>query len=910
MTLAFDSTLSAGLALATTKLAWCELLITNLGATRRFIAKTGNWASGTTFRDYDLTGTMSSVGAAVRNFGVASNARVRLAADITAAPGVARISNAGQTRWVQGSYGVPASTDAEGRPLDANGNVLDFTRSTNPTAEDGDAVNIVINPPAFLPSGTGPAAPLWHSQTPKTVVLESWATGSAGAQQTVTFDDRGPDLVMQHPQLAAALGDVAWWRCSQEITHGTHIFGFHLFRAHAGCSRTGDRPLEQIMVFCRPVDSAPGDWSTYPAFGNSSNAQVYDKNNPRHSTYPAPFKLYYRSDTNVEVGRCELHDGKPVNDKSLAQDQYYDPATGAASSGATGPKWGDAGAVIRPHWNCAQPIIWSSDTPADMPANWFWGVQEDALRPMQGKRPVTFNPLDHLLADSGLQFDHLGMIYSMAPWPRAKSTQPRMEPIDPYCANPNGGTKPFQPWGWGYAYEPGSRGGIDIYPAPGGSRSDRAVLPATITMFLSDREGVRLEGQVPWRTLAWEWCKNYANVAGCFVRNPRTGEGLPKNETLARLWAQRTGYYGSGSDSTNLHRRIEYYGASRSSNKNVKDCRDSTGRNPYGYQLPEGEHHGYTHAGIALMAFRSPVHVVLQRHHYDMQWMARLGARSMAADTETYYGNRPFAWRWCTHLWSWFCAADHPLTYTREQVESGMQTEMEKMHTDLWIPTFQNDDPGLYFQGIKRFGAPMTQGSTRAVAVEVGGNKFFYTGLVAMLMKTTGMWDTMKARSIGCERVLGMVIHSLDKASVDWVLGTQAHYADSASFSGHMICTQDYPSGTTVTSAMMPASWYEVPARLGSNGDISFFREDANPQTEWDAPQHNRAQWPSIHKAVFATDYPNPDLDAAINLFKSFYLDRFATSAALYPTDKGMESYWNCGYRIASMGFVNAPPTP
>lgn len=930
--LTFDTTTAAGLALAASKLAWSELLVLNLGATRRFIAKTGTWDSGTVFRDYDLTGAMSTVGALVSNLGVASNARAMLAANITAAPGVARISNAAGTRWVQGTYGVPASYDDIGRPLDVNGAVLDFTRPSNPLSTDGDSVSITIRPPSFMPSGTGPAAPVWHSETPKTVVLESWVTGSAGTQQTVTFDERGPDLVLQHPGMAEALGDVAWWRSTQTITHGTHVFGFHLFRAHAGCTQSGTKPLEQIMVVCRPINSEAGDWSTYPAFGTtvgSTNTKVYDWHNPRHSTYPAPFKLYYRSDTNVEVGRCQLHDGKPVNDPSLAQDQYYDPTTGTASPGATGPKWGDAGVVIRPHWNCAQPIIWSNETPADMPADWFWGVEEDALRPMQGKQQLTFNPMDHLLADSGLQFDHLGMIYSMAPWPRSKGTNPRMEPIDIYCGNPNATSKPFQPWAWGYAYEPGARGGIDIFPGPGGNRADRAALPATITWFLSDREGVRPEGQVPLRTLAWEHCQNYANVAAVFIPNPRTLEGLPKEETAARLWSQRTGYYGSGSESTNMNRRIEYLIVSKSGNKHVlytggpvRDIRDSTGRHPYGYQLPEGDLHGYTNAAAALFAFRSPVHVVLQRHHHDMSWMSRLGARGTGVDPLSYYGTRQFAWRWNTYLMTWIAAADHPLTYSRSHIETPWQTEMENLHTVVWVPTFQNNDPGMFFQGIKRFGSPMVEGSSRNVAVEFNGSKFFYTGMVAMLMKTTGLWDTMKAKSIGCERVLGMVIHSLDKASIDWILGTGGEWAEThasgsdygnegypfTNFSGHMVCTEDFPAGHVVTSADLPASWYDVPARLVPNGQADFFRaaDGTYRLPEADTPMHNRAAWPSIHKAVFS-EYSYPNVDLAAATYKQFYLDRF-TAAALQSTP-GLQMYNNCAYRMCSHGFVNPAPT-
>ena len=957
--LTFDPATASALAGGTSKAHWCEMLKLALGSSpRRVVCKrvaSGTatvaeaWDTGTVFRDFDLMGTISTEGAKLSNLGVASGTRVKAAADMSTGTSCLRISNTDGTLWTTGLYGLQASTDADGNPLDSSGRRLDFVRSASPTGAvtEGDAVVATLRPPPFLPSGTGPEAPSWTADTPKYVVYDLWidgefVNGEGNVNTEVEFDDRGVDVTIGHPFYAAQLGDVGRWTCTRSLNIGVHHMYPQLFRHHAGCTQSGERPLEAIWISARPVNELPGDWDCYPAMARADGTVVYDRKNPRHSTYPAPGRFRFLNAQRQEIGRKEWPNG-PINDPRMPFDEFYDPvtrthvdpstlvptfntATPPAQDGwrGSGPSWYDStpGQVVLPPWNIAEPVLWENEIPADMPKRFYAGVEADAMVPYMGKSEVGFNPMNQLLAPDS-QADNLYNPWVNGPLPQTRETHPRMQPEDPYAKSPNVSSRSFQPWSTGFDDLVGNPGGQDIYPGPGGMREDRAAIAMRIARFVTDPEGVRLEGAVPHREWTWKWCKNYANLARCFVTGPNL-ESIPKEQSLAGDWKQNTGYYGAGTGP--LSTRINYVGIGNGGNKRrafyttgmtaeefvAANCTDSTGRHPYGYQLPESAHHGYSAAAQALLAFKDIRFAVMQRFFFDTAQMARLGASRPTSDPEDYYGQRTHAWRWADYLWAWLAAGDHPLLYSRQQIEDRFQIELELLngvYQRVFVVNGGLGENSFFAQGIRRFGQPMqvveSDGYYRAS--ETGGNKFYYLGQIAMLMMTSGLWDRMKARSQGCANGLALVVHSLAKGSIDWVNGTDAKWVRYdgiyKTVGGHFIGSTPTLS-SDVQVADLLADWVATAAVLPDPGLADFWHEaDGSHVPYEDAPLHCRAQWPSIHKLFFETDYPWVGLDAALAKFKGYYLDRNAWVLLQTPSPSSQSGH-NWAYRIASYGFV------
>lgn len=935
--LTFDTTTTAALASAASKSAWCEIIKTNLGNPRILICKraaSGDaWATGTTFRDLDLTGVVNTDGAIISNFGISSNARVRLAADLATGVAVWRISNVAGTRWIQGTLGLVGSG-------------ADVERSANPTDRSGDdALAVRIMPPQFLPSGRGPSSPEWTSNTPKYVVFDPWeddafTNGEGDPDLETSFDERGLDWTASNTYLASQLGDVAWWSCTSPIKVGVHEIYPQLFRHDASCTQSGTKPLEAIWISARPVNELPGDWSTYPAMGDGTST-IYDRKNPRHSTYVVPGRFRFLNDQRIEVGKVEWPNGRPINDPSAPQDELYDPATGThaavepiyASGGAQngfrglGPSFStsDPGAAIYPHWNIAEPIFWENEVPAYMGKGIFAGVEADAMVPYMAKNQIGFNPLNQLLSPDS-QTDNLYNPWVNGPLPLTREDHDRMLPIDPYAVTPNISSRPWVPWSTGFEYFPGNPGGQDIYPGPGGMREDRAAIAMRITRLITEPNGVRLEGEVPHQTWAWNWCKNYANLARTFVRDRNLGS-IDKNESLNGDWKQHGGYYGAGVAPTST--KIDYVAMGNGAHKrrlgytpgmtaetwiNVTNCTDSTGRHPYGYQLPESAHHGYSAAAQALLAFKDARFAVLQRFYFDTAQMSRLGGSRPTTDATSYYGQRIHAWRWSDYFWTWYSSAEHPLSYTPKQMEDRFLIELEKINAEVYQPAFVNNggagDNTLFAQGVRRFGQGLNiveePGGTYG-ARENGGNKFWYLGLPVMMMKTSGMWDVMKAKSPGAANAMNCVIHSLATGSINWINGTDtkwSRYSD-ANFSntGGHFWTSSPNLGATITPANLATSWSTVGALLPDPGLADYWHDSTGTYIGYeDPPLHNRAQWPSIHKLFFETEYPWAGLDTALAKFKQHYADRNAF-ALTYESPASQRSH-NWVYRLASNGFV------
>lgn len=150
--------------------------------------------------------------------------------------------------------------------------------------------------------------------------------------------------------------------------------------------------------------------------------------------------------------------------------------------------------------------------------------------------------------------------------------------------------------------------------------------------------------------------------------------------------------------------------------------------------------------------------------------------------------------------------------------------------------------------------------------------KCFYMGTILQLMKTTGCWDAMHARSVKCAQTLDFMIEVYDKFSIEWTVATKgwpdhivpnySSYARTRETIPETLNWQDwatrvFPAASPVQDWVTAAdgSWY---AHLGTGG------------IDRDISQHLRPQYLKIRKLYFP-EYAHPDLDQANAMFDGWY---------------------------------------
>lgn len=862
--LTFDSTTTAALNLAASKLAWCEIIATALGATGRTLvckrAASGDaWATGTVFRDLDMTGTISTTGAVLSSLGVTSNARVQLAADLTTGVSVWRISNAAGTRWMQGTLGAIGSGADVERP--------------NPTATSGDDFGgVTIRPPALLPSGTGPAAPAWTSDTPYTIVAESYETGSPVEAWRLDFNVRDENFVYEAPFMAEETGDVAVHLSDATGMCGDIECGILMMRVGGHVTESG-RPHERVLIGMKP--SIPG-WP---------GSSLYNK--ATMNTFLPPFKFRVLNMEGVELYVMQMRDGLPINHKSMGLDEFYDPSTGTvAVPVGSGPKWGTPGHVVRPHIQCEMFLQYCNEHPkihSKAKTRLHNGIVAQALFPRHARKQASTNEANRMFSVYDMN-SHNNM-FMIPQWPQPSGNLPRPTPIDPFMADPNAGTAAYVCRMTGWDYEYGSISGHTWFSGPGGPRFGRSALSSQMTMGLSDMEGFRPEGMVPWRRIYNAYGDAYFNHARQQLSDPRLfTPAITKTQTLNGSFGVQDGYYQSGSITaantlvTLTTGRGNKYGNPNGSDHTPSQYSldryyDSTGRHPRNFYEWESNLHGHGQPGEYAIFGNSPAHALLQTHAYNNWSAGVLGNRPPGTNATSYFGQRTHAWRWLSHVMTWACGSKHRLVFSQQEIEDGrIKIELMRIYTDVWVPTYELNSQDLFFDGIRKMGKPgahkAAEGSDYITHNGDGGGLFYYMGQALHLWKVTGLWDRVWSWGLPYQRVLKMVIDCLDKASIEWILATRGR------FGGAIISLARPTPDYVFTAADIPADYYALDAIFPDTG-LKDWNHDESGQIVWDeeATTHMKPQWLSIHKHFF-TEFPHPDLDAAIAAFDAYYIEK------------------------------------
>ncbi len=230
---------------AISRVQYCTILETALGASRRVIAA----RNGTVFRNCALTGAFTVNGqGAITNIGITSGTTVSLAANLSTGSSTLRIE--GNGNWIMGTLGL-------------SGSGCDFIISTNPTTTNGFAfTTIAITPPAALPITADDSIDIMSIQL-----------GAPGAMQTLAIAEQlyaGMSVDTASTQkrwVTEPITVPAWTRDTsgvESLVPGQVV----TLRAMPGLDSNG---RADIWFFADPVHDAAGSFDTGQAPKTSSN---------------------------------------------------------------------------------------------------------------------------------------------------------------------------------------------------------------------------------------------------------------------------------------------------------------------------------------------------------------------------------------------------------------------------------------------------------------------------------------------------------------------------------------------------------------------------------------------------------------------------------------------------------------
>lgn len=861
--------------------AWSQALVSALGASRRIVCKRVTnestpqedvFSTGTTFRDMALTGTMTVSAGYITSFGFTSGTTTATAADLTSGKSVMRIT--GNNHWIEGTIGL-------------SGSGADFTVPASPTATNSMAIASAmrLNPPPFLPSGTGPSAPPLDLSAPATLRIDDWTDpANPVVVGSLPFNLRDVDLVATDPEIAASMGDVRVTKSTQSIVFGNIEFGAMLLSQNASCNSQAAVPVHEVLVNCRPHGTA---WANkYPSYtGYDSATDV---------TFPNPFKAYIINGSGAVIHTFEQRDGLPINSPLM-------------------PQFRDSTNALRPHFNCGQMLIWRShEQKLNAKARKFFnGMTSDVMRSSTCKEPEGTNSWIPLGTDT--QFNAALHWNALPQWPMprgARNAEDYPNAVDPYLYNAdtagsNSINQENRTSGWDY--EIGSISGHDRYNGPGGPRSDRAIFPPPLTAYLTNESGVRLKGNVPYKTMMTAWNKAYFNQARHFFKDVKSFEAIPQEEVFTNQWSHCLTYYSTNASgyAALVDNHIPLFARPASSSFVY---RDKNGRRPWNGDAVDYMH-AYGMSGWGALINNSPAHLVSHKHYIYSNILAWLGG-GMSANLD-YTGRfmmRQDAWHWLALTMAWKLASDHPtLGIKRSVVEARMQYYLDALYNSVYVPSLTSQT--IFFQSIRNLGIPaqelkagdqaFTLSSTEHSTRTVTSSLSFYMAGVFALMKQTGVWDMLWNKSAQNQTALTFWVQCYDKWSLDFAIETDIRY------DYYIELTPRTPIAEPL--APLPTSWANWAATMRPKTGVEDWvtNPDGSMRNDRDATTHLRAQW-ALMRRDFDLYVPNSKIGPACTKYLGWY-DTMATRLNSISTARS-KAIADWIYRWPGHGILAAPP--
>lgn len=762
-----------------------------LGVTRRLRCWRDSASNATSPRDtgtevlnVGFTGDLIISAGNIVGFGLAAGTTVRLAADLETGSSVLRVEGGGN--WVQGTFGL---SFAEQKRLQMSRGVIeanvvytvyDFYSSANlsATAGIGFTESAGIKPVRFLPVGIGPAAPIRTLDMPAAIQL--YSCPSAGVR-TLMFTNpisvREDNFVLQDKERALELGDAAIYRTPSDMAFSTCNFGATFWLSHESNTEVGNVPLIEVAI---------GQVSNVqPGWPNAANV------NPSIPRNCAPFEIDI-VDGNTPPNVLKTHkmqsEDKPINDPSLKSGRLVN----GSRDGRSGTQ------ALNPQYTPSQMLVWWNTPPSrSIHADRYYPPAK-ALRPTAGKQQASYNAVEPLIwggyAASNTK-NGLNHIHYAPKWPLPYVTITITDPnLDTYMNNA-GSNSAYAGWHQGYGYQAGAYGGHTWYGGPGGVRSDRGVVPTALALYGAEPNGIRPQGDVPYKELAQEFTLNYFNHGNHFFSNASTMFLAPNADILNAQWGYVNTYYGGSGYPNQIA-----LGSSQRDGTLPKDY-DTDGHmflNGWGGMDPE---HCFIHRGDAALIFNSPMLACSSKIDTITSFMVYQNPNANPYATLTYQ-TRVMAWELKAYALAWKLASTHARGFTRAEIIKRLRVVLNAHYRDVYKPTFI-DMRTDHFNYIFLRNMGLMCRITNGLYLVSGGRLTFYMGGILALWKQTGFWDEMYSRGGNDALVMRNWIENLDKLCFDQILDssgttrTGSHFFDAVhtSWDTYAATTTDAETG-------------------------------------------------------------------------------------------------------------------
>lgn len=840
MTRRVNSNLAALLVAASTDdETWSNAFKSAMGPTRRIVCKRVSdgdafqdtvYDTGTTFRDVALTGEMVITQGMITSFGSTGTSAISVPADLLSGKAVLRIE--GNGNWVEGTIGLTQEAQLALGVSPANLKSYDFTLNAQPTSSNGLGINSDFS---LLRAGSPLVNPDARTM-PYRVVLEDWSTGSAGAQQTIFFDNPQQSIVWEDAQLAAQTGAVPYCQSSDSFIHGAGGYrlelGIHRFRLPNSCNDEKDEPVWQMLIAMTP--SQRTSWQ-YPEMTGFAPAE--------DSTVLKPCKIYVYTATGDLWHIFQMQrDGIPLNDPSMEQTRNLTA------------RWRPFINTAQMLYHCSHRLKESSD------ARKYYGgtVATNWMRPKQGKGHTASNASIASFGTAGNQVNGYLHLLVMPKWSCNSSdadwnADPKTDPNFPWTSSSNnqtgnttdGAKYPTHAVGWAYEYGAANTG-HDFRHGPGGQRFDRFSIPSQLAYYMTDPQGARVQGSVPWREIWDNFAAGFFNLAYHHVKNAKTMEMIPTEEAGYGLWGHWQGFYNySYVPPSTTSRWINLHGLSNGEQWRPADY-DMDGQLRYAGYTTDALH-AYQVPGWHTTHFNSAAHAVSQKLRWFamvMSWNKSNGSPSANMyspfSTSNQLFQRTMAWRFLQMAFVWKTAANHPLLVSRAEIEEIWRLHLESVYNNVVVPctdpAHANYNHPLY-QGLRNLGFPVerVEETTQHYYRIIDDDKKFYLICTLALMKTMGCFDRLRQINTKCA------------AALDWIIGCYGisgpvRMVQTKARSENRYITQGFPLNTTLT---MPANWAEVALNMQPQ-DTSDMVRNADGSDYFTA-NNSRERWQYQH---------------------------------------------------------------
>lgn len=766
------------LATAKTRQEWLRLLATALGRFRSLVIKhyadgtsttteDDAWANGTLVWQSKLVKSLTVMDGAERSLMGYTTPTVRHPVDFSRGVMVARLLGQDGKNYHQFIVGAPGSvtdirlSDAKGTltiafgpkfaiyaPPELPSEVIVPPSPVDPPPVDPD------NPPVDPPAATDAGMPVrWE--------LEHIIAGEEMPKQTIMLDTQAKTVVWEDDQLRAYNPGTPYWQSKDVFQFGDGGYaielGIHAFQLPASHNAEKNKPVWEVLPMMTPSKDR---WNNWP-FADGYNA-AYD------STIPRTFRLTaYHADGTVHKVFHMDRDGKWINDPTLQQ-----------TRNESGP-W-------RPFVNIAQQLYHVSHELKLAPdaLSYHGGAHPFWKRPKQGSGRIT-NAAIPVFGTGNQQINGFLHILYMEEWAHSTSaadfaTVKKDDQNvnwnagnDPSGNAWNGARYPLSAVGWRREF--GSfNGGLDNGPGKGGIRfQNRGPSPSGLLYYLSDINGKRVHGGVPWKTMWHEYVAGCFNLPYHFVLDARTGAMPPVESAGMGKEGVWDGFYNPGKVPSDKSKWIRMHGMGTDAVWKPDDF-NRDGIRPYTGWTPENQHpwetpalQTITHGSVACAVSQKLQWFMLMRS-WNMYYsepsanMANINNLEGAVEMDLF--TRQMAARWNTLGWVWkTCVDDHPLFVSRAEITPIIREHLEALHDKVMLPTV---DPAhskynhYFYEGLRNLAVPIRRvvsGDTHRYG-SIDDDKRFYLHEVLTWWRTTGMFDWAKALSPKCTEVLRWLI--------------------------------------------------------------------------------------------------------------------------------------------------------